>query len=67
VLAATPLPFSRSLVFGAGLQWLRPPAAIGYADSVKLSFGLGWGVGSRVALGLGLHTFIADDDEALDV
>ncbi len=62
---ATPMPFLRSLVIGTGLQWLRPSSTIGYADSVKLGFGLAWH-SPRVSLGIGYHGFIADGDPALD-
>ncbi|MCC6746218.1 MAG: signal peptide peptidase SppA [Deltaproteobacteria bacterium] len=66
LLAAGSLPFLPSVVLGAGLQWLRPADAVGYDDSVKLSFGFGWSAVPHLSLGMTLHTFIADRDGALD-
>lgn len=51
--------------YGLGIQWLRPSSAIGYANSVKLSFGGAIGT-PRIALGTALHTFFSDEDEAID-
>jgi protease-4 len=64
-LIALPVPLVRSLVLGAGLQWLRPPEAIGYVDSVKLSLALGWQLSPRFALGLAYHAFVSDGDPEL--
>jgi protease IV len=65
LLAAVPLPLVRSLVFGAGLQWLRPADAIGYAESVKLDFGLAWRYRRLLTVGLSVHRFLSNGDEAL--
>jgi len=66
LLFGTPLPYLRLLALGVGLQWVRPADAIGYEDSVKLSFALALRYKQVLALGLGYHTFIADHDAALD-
>lgn len=62
----TPFPFYPNLAFGAGLQWLRPSDALGYADSAKLSFATSWYPTPWFGLGLAFHSFIADKDPALD-
>jgi protease-4 len=64
-LFGSPLPFLNSMAVGLGFQWLRPPDAIGYADSVKLSLAVALRI-KGISLGLGYHGFIADDDTALD-
>jgi protease-4 len=66
LFAAAPLPYLPSLVLGGGLQWLRPAAAIGYPDSVKLSLGAAWRPFPALALGAVWHHFWANDDAALD-
>lgn len=65
LLAASPVPYLRSLVVGLGVQWLRPADAIGYANHAKLSFGLALR-GAKASLGLAYHSFIADGDPDLD-
>jgi protease-4 len=65
VLFGTPLPYLKSMALGFGFQWLRPPDAIGYADSVKLSLAFALRM-KGISLGLGYHGFIADNDSALD-
>jgi len=61
-LMATPLPFFSSVVFGIGLQWLRPADAIGYADYFKLSFSGAYRLSGSLSTGFAIHTFIAPDD-----
>ncbi|MFH1130015.1 MAG: signal peptide peptidase SppA [Pseudomonadota bacterium] len=65
ILFASPFPWFKPLVFGLGFQWLRPPLAIGYENSVKLSFATGLRLSSSVSLGLGIHSFVCDHDQAL--
>jgi len=66
LLFGTAVPYMSWLALGLGFQWLRPPEAIGYSESVKLSLALALRLKQVASLGLGIHGFIADHDSALD-
>ena len=60
------IPLFRSLALGAAVQWLRPTFASGYEDYLKLSLGFAWRFRSSLSLAFAYHSFISDDDGALD-
>ena len=66
IFAGVPVPLLRSVVAGFGLQFLRPPSTIGYADTVKFSFGPSWRLSQHLSLGMVWHTFIAHGDPGFD-
>ncbi len=65
LLIGLPIPLVKNMIFGFGLQWLRPAESIGYSDSTKISFALSWRLIPSFALGLAVHTFVSADDPAL--
>jgi protease-4 len=50
--AASPLPYLKAFIVGAGFQWTRPPAVFSYRDAQKLSLALAWRPHPAVALGI---------------
>lgn len=65
LMVAAPFPWYHPLVFGVGFQWMRPPEAIGYANTIKLSLAAAWRPTSMLSIGLGVHTLISDSDAHL--